>query len=188
MDDVPLDVVKYTLLLLNVRDLLQICQVDMRLYNICRSDEFWFQYVISKHQNMPINIIRELKKEHTGYKQIAIELDRGIVAPVVNRSLEPISYKIVNYNKSFNDNFLQMVVDASHINSCVTLNGRNWTIFINIRYANQNYPYDPLFMIPRYQPTYIYTMPVILSDVIVGGSMYKIPHNIPMKNIKKKTI
>jgi hypothetical protein len=124
MEDIPLDVVKDTLLLLDVGDLLRMCQTNIDIYYICESDEFWFQYLINKNQDIPIDIIRSLRNEYTGYKQMVIELHKGTVVPIVNSSSHIIGHKIVNYNKSFNDNFLQMIIDASNTNKYIRLIGK----------------------------------------------------------------
>jgi hypothetical protein len=171
MEDIPLDVVKDTLLLLNVGDLLHICQSDMRLYNICQSDEFWFQYLINKHKDIPIDVIRTLRNEYIGYKQMAMELDDGIVVKVLNSFHEHIGYKIVNYNKSFNDNFLRMVQDASNINNVTILKGKNWQIVT----PHVSYP----------KQTNIHDTSQIFPEVEVGYQRFKIPKHIPMKDIPK---
>jgi hypothetical protein len=186
MEDIPLDVVKDTLLLLDLGDLLHICQSNVSLYNICQSDEFWFQYIISKHQGIPVNVIRTLRNEHTGYKQIAIELDNGIVVPVVDSNSDLIGYKIVNYNKSFNDNFFQMIINASNTGNYITLKGVDWMIYTPLRYAEPNYLDNPGRIVSKYQPTDVYSMPVISPEVASGYSRFGIPKDIPMKNISKE--
>jgi hypothetical protein len=170
MEDIPLDVVKDTLFLLNVGDLLHICQSDMRLYNICQSDEFWFQYLINKYQDIPIDVIRSFRDEHTGYKQIAMELDDGIVVKVFNYGHKLIGHKIVNYNKSFNENFLQMVLDAANSNKHTILKGKNWVIFTPLSYED---------------PTDIYDRSAVFPEVEVGSDRYEIPKHIPLKNMPK---
>jgi hypothetical protein len=186
MEDLPSDVVKDILLLLNVGDLLHVCQSGTYLYNICQSEKFWLQYLISKYQDISIAIIQSLKNEYTGYKQMAIELDNGIVVPVVNGCFETIGHKIVNYNKSFGDNFLQMIVNASNTDNYIRLTGQKWTIYAPLFYTNQTiltpYSVQHLDIIPRG----ICSVPATCPQVSVGGYRIRIPTCIPLKNISKE--
>jgi hypothetical protein len=187
MEDVPLDVMKETLFLLDISDLLHMCQTDFHIYNICNSDEFLFQYLINKRKDIPIDIIRSLRNDYIGYKQLSIELANGAVIPIIiNNKSDIFGYKIVDYSKSFNDNFFQMAFDAWKSDKHINLISENWTIYVNILFRSPDYFRTPLRIVSKFVPTGEYSIPVISAEISLDGFRFGIPTDIPMKNISKE--
>jgi hypothetical protein len=187
MEEVPYDVLKETLLYLQLPDLLNICQTEIHVYNVCKSDNFWLQYLIFNYQNVPVHVFKGAKNNYSGYKQIATQmyngsvifLDNGLIIPVKNDSNKILIYTTVSFDQTFEDLFVQIESEIPGI-SMITLmeKPRSWKIFIDKYYKD-----DRGFV--RSKPDFQFNIIYFSASLFVPGDNYRTPlkADVPMNNI-----